>query len=221
MELGLTKETGLMRILKIVAIAALACGAFATQASATSLVTLDYVGGSSVCPSCTGGAGVDAAVGDTLTFSTSVQADSGLVAGGGMLLISYGISAAGLDYVSNAFPSGPFPTSSGAFVNPLIPLTRGTSELNNIGWTNLAGSVGQGGPETVILGNILFVVTGTGGIQSGFFDMNSAVAQATDFSLITPDFASAFAVAVPEPGLSVLMALGLLGLGISGRKSKK
>lgn len=215
-----------MRILKIAAIAAIACGFFASQASAVSLVRLDYQGGSSLQAG-TGGTGISAAVSDILSFDVSVDVDAA-----GLAVLAFGINwadDADLDVVGTAWQTGTKFTSFAPVTSVLLGIPSapnvvgGVGSINNLGWTTGSPTGPFATSTNIFLGTIVFHVqtAGPAAAVTGFFDSITSVGQDGSLALVTPDFQPTFAVNVPEPGLSALMGLSLLGLALAGRKSKK
>jgi hypothetical protein len=72
----------------------------------------------------------------------------------------------------------------------------------------------------VFLGTVVFHVqnSGTQIMQTGFFDPNFVIAEDASLAVFTPDFSIFVTNPVPEPGVATLMAVGLLGLVLAGRK---
>jgi hypothetical protein len=217
-----------MRILKIATIVALACGFLASQASATSLVRLDYAGGSTAAAG-TGGSSILANPSDNLSFNVSVDVDSA-----GLAVLAFDISwsdRADMDVVATSWATGTKFTSFSPVTSILLGIpspvatysTPTDGLISNLGWTTGSPTGPFATSTNVFLGTIVFhVATANPSTQvSGLFNSLTAVGQDGALNLITPDFYPAFSVNVPEPGLSALMGLSLLGLALAGRKSKK
>lgn len=215
-----------MRILKIATIVALACGFLASQASATSLIRLDYAGGSTAAGG-TGGSSILANPSDALSFDVSVDVDSA-----GLAVLAFDIQwmdDADMDVASQTWQTGTKFTSFGPVTSillgiPLAPtVVGGLGQISNLGWTTGSPTGPFATSTNVFLGTIVFHVINTNAATNvtGLFNPITAIGQDGALNFITPDFQPAFSVNVPEPGLSALMGLSLLGLALAGRKSKK
>jgi hypothetical protein len=215
-----------MRILKLAAIVALACGFFASQASAVSSVRLDYAGGSTAQAG-TGGSSILANVSDLLSFDVSVDVDAA-----GLAALAFDIQwsdDADLDVVGQNWQTGTKFSSFGPVTTyllgiPLAPsIVSGVGTISNLGWT-VGSPTGPFPTSTnIFLGTIVFHVqtANPAANVTGFFNGITSVGQDGSLALVTPNFSTTFSVNVPEPGLSALMGLSLLGLALAGRKSKK
>jgi len=177
-------------------------------------------------------------VGDTITFEISITTISG--ANYGVWTMSLGGDQAG----ALAVPNTSGPTWAGvdqqvaAFdwnyksggsksvkfaTNGLIAPTIQTSPLgfgvlSNNGW-NSQNVTGNG--NTSIIGTVTILVNTAGSYTGGGFEIGGLDAFfGTAGSEIYISNTAAYSV-VPEPGTAVLMVLGLGGLGLMGRKSRK
>jgi hypothetical protein len=214
-----------MRILKITAIVALACGFFATQAGAITDVRLTYTGGSTAAGG-SGGSVIDANASDLLSFDLSVQVDAA-----GIATLAFGLSwfdDSNSDLIAANWATGTKFTSFVPVTSIIlnIPVDQGvtgnTGVITNIGWITPTATGPFAVSTNVFLGTVVFHVQNSAAqiSQTGFFDANFAVGQDAALNLITPSFNVFTTNPAPEPGVATLMGLGLLGLALAGRKQK-
>ena len=209
-----------MRNPKIAAVVVLAAGLVAMQAGASSLVRLDYVGGSTAAGG-TGGTAIAANPGDLLSFDVSVEVDAI-----GLCLIHFDmewVDDANSALVSATWATGSVFTSFAPFTSAVLNMptaptvSGGTGLISNIGWTPSSPTGPFSVSTNVFLGTVVFHVKADlpQVVQTGFFDANFAVALDASLALITPDFTSfttnpVMASRVPSlgaPGMALLWAL--------------
>ena len=204
--------------------------AVAPQASATS-VDLVQFGGTAVCDTgtgvCTGG------VGDTLKFAITIEVDAAGVNAWSVDLAWDTDLANALTLDAHAAPT----TFYRGFVDPGPPqvtigyqvldstATQQSSPLQSGYVRQASGGITDNFNITVSntsfrAGTATFTIDGTAetDVKLGFFlgDGNGMGNSASAF--ITPSFGSWIINQTPEPGTTLLMGLGLLGLALAGRR---
>lgn len=222
------------------AVLALVLGA--GQASALGSFGLNYLGGATGTEPCTNGVDfvdcVHTQESDIITFAIVASVDS---AGLGVYSVDIAWDLDGedeLDLVSyrgraslNLQTSDVPPVSIGFNINPLGPVTdSGPGQPGSV----IGISAGASNPAAPYMeatsfrtGVIKFHVTGnvnkTAGndIEVGYFDVNSNAFFDGNFVSSVPNFGGFAVDSVPEPGTSLLMGMGVLGLILAGRASRK
>ena len=211
----------------------------APQQAAASSIDLVPIGGSATCTAGSGTGGEDACtggVGDTLNFAITMTIDA-------VGTNAWSIDLAwdqGLENALDVTAANPATTYVRGFANPSPPpaiigytalpgdLVTQESDAGQEGhhWS-MAGGIAQ--DLTLTIANTSFRAgTATFSIGStdettitlGFFRTDGAVMGSSASAFITPGFGSWVINQVPEPGTSLLMGLGLLGLVMGGRTTR-
>ena len=206
--------------------------AAAPQASATS-VDLVQIGGTAVCDTgtgvCTGG------VGDTMQFAITMHVDAAGVNAWSLDLewdtdlqnaLTLDAHAAPASFYRGFVDPGPPPTTIGYTV--LASTGTQQSTATQEGYVRqVAGGIAQVLTDTISntsfrAGTATFTIDGTAetDVKLGFFlgDGNAMGNSASAF--ITPTFGSWVINQTPEPGTTLLMGLGLVGLALAGRRGR-
>ena len=215
----------------------------APQQAAASSVGLAPIGGTAVCTSGGGDAGEDVCtggVGDTLTLAISMSIDA---AGTNAWSIDLAWDQ-GLENALNLTAANPATTYVRGFANPSPPpttigytaLALGDVTESDASTTGLAeqatGAIAQDLTLTIAntsfrAGTATFSITSTDEttLALGFFRTDGAVMGSSASAFITPGFGSwvinQVPEGIPEPGTSLLMGLGMLGLAIAGRRNRR
>lgn len=238
-----------MRTLKAIALTAslaMVLGV-AGQASATPSLDLVYLGGATGGEPCTNGiAGVDCLhtnESDIITFKLVLTVDTLGVTAWGFDIRWDADGEDELDLVNyqqrqNIFFSAPNPTPPPDTIelgnyNPTGPTFIVESAPGSDGhiYGIDATSISITGPfihnVSFRLGIVSFHVNGNvnknpgADIETGFFRGDGNAMGDDQFNFITPNFGSFAIDSVPEPGTSLLMGMGVLGLILAGRASRK
>ena len=202
-------------------------------------VNLVPIGGTATCTSGGGTGGEDVctgAAGDTLTFATTMDIDA---AGTNAWHIDLAWDQ-GLENALELTAVNPTTSFVNGFANPSPPPT--TIGYNYVGIASVqesnavqgghvygvTGAVAQDLSLTIAstsfrAGTVTFSIDTANqtAVSLGFFRTDGAVMGNSASQFITPGFGSWVINQVPEPGTSLLMGLGLLGLVMGGRTTRK
>ncbi|MFP8873246.1 MAG: PEP-CTERM sorting domain-containing protein [Myxococcota bacterium] len=208
------------------------------QQSAASTIDLKQIGGTGVCTAGGGTGGEDVCVGgvgDTLGFAITMVIDG---AGTNAWHIDLAWDQS-LENALNLTSVAPSTNYVRGFANPTPPPTTigytalgvvsqqesdGSQEGNVYGVT---GAITQDFNLTIAntsfrAGVATFQIGGANqtAVNLGFFRTDGASMGNSASQFITPTFGSWVINQTPEPGTSLLMGMGLLGLALAGRRSR-
>jgi hypothetical protein len=205
--------------------------AVAPQASATS-VDLVQIGGTATCDGgtgvCTGG------ISDTMQFAITMQVDADGVNAWSVDLgwdsglenaLTLNASTQPTSYYNGFGNPSPPPTTIG-YTAGTTGATQQSSPLQSGHVYAVSGATTQDFNLTIAstsfrAGTATFTIDGTAqtNVALGFLRTDGASMGNSNSEFITPTFGSWIINQAPEPGTTLLMGLGLVGLALAGRRS--
>jgi hypothetical protein len=216
----------------------------AGQASATSSINLVYLDGATGDPSCTSSAEpcIHTNESDIIRFAINIVADSLGVAGYGFDLQWDTDLQNELDFVhmrkrtvlqfdtglTGGSPPAPL-FNEWSFLETNVTTQESTAgQRGFINGFDATGDLLLPMPTSVSFRVAVVAFHVNGNVQNdgtdieiGFFRLDGNAFGTAGFASITPDFGTFAVDSVPEPGTSLLMGMGVLGLIMAGRASRK
>jgi hypothetical protein len=162
---------------------------------------------------------------DTFFFSLSGDATTAAALGAGAGPVWAGVQGLVANWEwnyklqNNGLGTGDVVMGTNGRIAPAFTQTLGTPVLIQNGFFGESGRTGTG--VTNILGTVTITANGAGTFQGGGFEILGLDTMAGPAGADTYISNTATYTVVPEPGTALLMILGLGGLGVMGRKSRK